>query len=232
MKWWSEVSQHVFNRHSKYFYVSLDPTFTDIDPEPSPVTELDWRVDAPSHALLVLAARDAVVGLIAGADTPKVVVADPSTLADAVVMSAPVETNMLEDAPAVDKIITEPTSGVTSSPAPQRNPAEESSFALLVVMTKGDVVAPATDSAPPSTVTTKSADSFVEQFPFDVWLFFEGAVGASSSASPPLPLGMKEAERCHRTLRDVSSSDAEDKALIRNIDLMRLQAIEAIRRVL
>ncbi|KAG8095276.1 hypothetical protein GUJ93_ZPchr0012g19335 [Zizania palustris] len=32
-KWWSETSQHFFNRRTKHFCLSLDPSFTNIDPE-------------------------------------------------------------------------------------------------------------------------------------------------------------------------------------------------------
>ncbi|KAG8091247.1 hypothetical protein GUJ93_ZPchr0011g27354 [Zizania palustris] len=40
-KWWSEARQHIFNRHSKHFCLSLDPTFTDIYPK-------EDDIDAPS----------------------------------------------------------------------------------------------------------------------------------------------------------------------------------------
>ncbi|KAG8050914.1 hypothetical protein GUJ93_ZPchr0009g1503 [Zizania palustris] len=32
-KWWSEMSEHVINHRTQRFCLSLDPSFTDINPE-------------------------------------------------------------------------------------------------------------------------------------------------------------------------------------------------------
>ncbi|KAG8077137.1 hypothetical protein GUJ93_ZPchr0006g44601 [Zizania palustris] len=49
-RWWSEMSQHVFNRHTQHFCLSLDPSFTDIDPK-------EEDIDAPSVSQSVEATR-------------------------------------------------------------------------------------------------------------------------------------------------------------------------------